>query len=51
MQTLAQGKNSVMTAMAIRELLIAMQGTQHNTFNEETDVTDIADILRLNIKS
>ena len=50
MQTLALGKNSVMTAMAIRELLIAMQGSHHNTFDEETDVSEIADILRLNIK-
>lgn len=49
MMTLAKGKNSVLTAQAIRELLIAMQGTHHNTFEDDVDVRDIADLLRINI--
>lgn len=49
MQTLAKGKNAELTAQAIRELLIAMQGTHHNTFDDATDVRDIADLLRINI--
>lgn len=51
MQTLAKGKNNVLTAQAIRELLIAMQGTHHNTFDDDVDVRDIADLLRINIWS
>ena len=46
---LAKGKSGELTAQAIRELLIAMQGTHHNTFDDATDVRDIADILRINI--
>ena len=49
MVTLADGKNSVMTAYALRELLIAMQGKSHNLFDTGTDVRDIADVLRINI--
>ena len=49
MMTLAKGKNGVLTAQAIRELLIAMQGTHHNTFEDDVDVRDIADLLRINI--
>ena len=49
MVTLADGKNSVMTAYALRELLIAMQGKSHNLFDSSTDVKDIADVLRINI--
>jgi hypothetical protein len=30
-------------------LLIAMQGTHHNTFDDAVDVKDIADLLRINI--
>ena len=47
--TLARGKSGVLTAQAIRELLIAMQGTHHNTFDDAVDVRDIADLLRINI--
>jgi hypothetical protein len=49
MNTLAKGKSGELTATAIRELLIAMQGTHHNTFDDDTDVKDIADLLRINI--
>jgi hypothetical protein len=49
MMTLARGKSGVLTAQAIRELLIAMQGTHHNTFDDAVDVKDIADLLRINI--
>lgn len=49
MMTLGKGKNGVLTAQAIRELLIAMQGTHHNTFDDAMDVRDIADLLRINI--
>jgi hypothetical protein len=49
MLTLAKGKSGELTAQAIRELLIAMQGTHHNAFDDETDVRDIADLLRINI--
>jgi len=49
MVTLGKGKNNVLTAQAIRELLIAMQGTHHNTFDDDIDVRDIADLLRINI--
>ena len=49
MLTLAKGKSGELTAQAIRELLIAMQGTHHNAFEDETDVRDIADLLRINI--
>jgi len=34
MQALAKGKSGELTAKAIRELLIAMQGTAHNTFDD-----------------
>ena len=49
MTTLAKGKNNELTAQAIRELLIAMQGTHHTTFDDAVDVRDIADLLRINI--
>ena len=49
MMTLGKGKNGVLTAQAIRELLIAMQGTHHNTFDDAMDVRDIADLLRIDI--
>jgi len=49
MLTLAKGKSGELTAQAIRELLIAMQGTHHNAFDDEMDVRDIADLLRINI--
>lgn len=49
MNTLAKGKSGELTATAIRELLIAMQGTHHNTFDDDTDVKDIADLLRINV--
>lgn len=49
MVTLGKGKNNVLMAQAIRELLIAMQGTHHNTFEDDVDVKDIADLLRINI--
>jgi hypothetical protein len=49
MMTLAKGKNNVLMAQAIRELLVAMQGTHHNTFEDDVDVRDIADLLRINI--
>lgn len=49
MQSLGKGKNGVLTAQAIRELLIAMQGTHHNTFDDAADIRDIADLLRINI--
>jgi|TARA_B110000285_G_C14895263_1_gene500544 hypothetical protein len=49
MLTLAKGKSNELTAQAIRELLIAMQGTHHNQFDEAADVRDIADLLRINI--
>lgn len=51
MQTLAKGKNGVLTAQAIRELLIAMQGTHHNTFDDDVDVREIADVLKININN
>ena len=49
MMTLAKGKNNVLMAQAVRELLVAMQGTHHNTFDDDVDVRDIADLLRINI--
>ena len=49
MMSLGKGKNGVLIAQAIRELLIAMQGTQHNLFDDAADVKDIADLLRINI--
>jgi hypothetical protein len=49
MQSLGKGKNNVLMAQAIRELLVAMQGTHHNTFDDDVDVRDIADLLRINI--
>lgn len=48
--SLGKGKNNVLAAQAIRELLIAMQGTHHNTFDDDVDVKDIADLLRINIQ-
>jgi hypothetical protein len=49
MQALAKGKSGELTAKAIRELLIAMQGTAHNTFDDSMDIRDIADLLRINL--
>ena len=49
MMVLAKGKSGELTAKAIRELLIAMQGTHHNLFDDDIDVRDIADLLRINI--
>jgi hypothetical protein len=45
MMNLAKGKTGSFTAQAIRELLIAMYGTAHNTFDKDVDVKDIADFL------
>lgn len=42
---LAKGKSAELTAQAIRELLIAMQGTHHNLYDDSVDVRDIADLL------
>ena len=47
--TLAKGNSGELTAQAVRELLIAMQGTHHNAFDDEMDVRDIADLLKINI--
>jgi len=49
MMSLGKGKNGVLTSQAIRELLIAMQGSHHNTFDDAADIRDIADLLRINI--
>ena len=48
-KALAKGKSGVLTSKAIRELLIAMQGTHHNLFDNDVDVRDIADLLRINM--
>ena len=48
MMALAKGKSAELTAQAIRELLIAMQGTHHNLYDDSVDVRDIADLLGLN---
>jgi len=45
MMALAKGKSAELTAQAIRELLIAMQGTHHNLYDDSVDVRDIADLL------